>query len=530
MSLNDRLDKIEKTKKVRSLIIKALGAFKRGNIEESALFYEEAADISESLGHDDLAKQYKEKAKSMRTKGEVIEKKLDEKEKESIDMLQEADKFIKTGEFGKAAKIFEEAADLAPSDRAVEYKREANELFKKEKEMDIIRQSLKMKEDSKAKYLELLEQIKTSVKNKDVGAAIKYIEKAIVLAKELDKDDEVEQLRNQAHELKKKQIDDIEKEKESGEKKSYSERGEIVEDYTQILTDLKEALSDNNYKLAFELYIKAGDLALKMGEPGRADLFRKKAEELKDEVIKQEQIEKLNSRVKELQDKIDKLDEKRNTDELILYYTELIGALAELGKTNDIETYDKKIETLKQFKKRSELETDAKKAADEKNYEKALLLFRQAAKISVDLGDNISYSDQIDKIKDKAEKVSTQRSLIDRRSIAIANAKKYLDENDYDKAVKEYQEAASISNELGDVEIAQSYRETAERLDKDREIIQEKNKFLKEAEQAIKEKNYELASDYFQQVAKFCEKISELDEAEKYRKKAKIILELSEID
>ena len=63
------------------------------------------------------------------------------------------------------------------------------------------------------------------------------------------------------------------------------------------------------------------------------------------------------------------------------------------------------------------------------------------------------------------------RSLIDNRSIAIANAKKFMDENNYDAAIKEFKEAARISDELGEIEIAQSYRETAERLNKDRDKI-----------------------------------------------------------
>ncbi|MHA1269212.1 MAG: hypothetical protein ACTSPY_05435 [Candidatus Helarchaeota archaeon] len=526
--LKERLNKIELTKEVRTLIIKALGAYKRGEISESVMYYEKAAEISEKLGHEGLAKQYREKALSMKNKDMIIEKKIDEKEKLSIEMLDKAEEYIGKGEFGKAAKIFEEAAEIAPKDRAVEYKREANELFKKEREMEIIRNTLKLKEKSKNEYSELLEKIRASIQNGDVDGAINSIEKAIAIAKELGKEEDIEKLRDQALDLKRKHVKDIEEEKK--EKKGLSERGELVEEYTKVLTQLKHALENNNYKLAFDLYIKAGNYALQMGEPDRAELFKKKAEELKDEVVKQEKLQKLNNRKIELENKIKGLNENDNPDELILYYTELIGTLTELEETSSIKEINEKIENIKLIKKRSELEEQAKKAADEKNYERSLTLFREAAKISMKLGDNKTYSQDINKIKNKVEQVSTQRSLIDRRSIAIANAKKYLEENNYDKAIREYEEAAKVSEELGDIEIAQSYRETANRLDKDREIIQEKNKFIKEAEQAIKDKNYELASNYFNQVAKFCEKISELKEAEKYRKKAKIILELSKIE
>ncbi|MHA1253479.1 MAG: hypothetical protein ACTSRP_26120 [Candidatus Helarchaeota archaeon] len=41
--LKDRINKIELTKEVRTLVIKALGAYKRGEINEAALYYEEAA-------------------------------------------------------------------------------------------------------------------------------------------------------------------------------------------------------------------------------------------------------------------------------------------------------------------------------------------------------------------------------------------------------------------------------------------------------------------------------------------------------
>ena len=278
------------------------------------------------------------------------------------------------------------------------------------------------------------------------------------------------------------------------------------------------------------MYIKAGNLALQMGEPDRAELYRKKAEELREEVAKQEEKEKLLKRKEELLNNIDKLDEKRSPDELILYYTELIDTLYDLGETNEVQTYKNKIEKLKLIKERQDLENQAKEALDEKNFERGLKFYKEAAKISLKLGDNITYSDEIKDIETKVEKVSMHRSLIDNRSIAIANAKKFMDENNYDAAIKEFKEAARISDELGEIEIAQSYRETAERLNKDRDIIKEKNKFIKEAEEAIKEKNYKLASDYFEQAAKFCEKLSELKEAEKFRKKAKVISELAKID
>ncbi|MBD3229414.1 MAG: hypothetical protein GF329_14615 [Candidatus Lokiarchaeota archaeon] len=528
--LNEKLDKIEKTKEVRSLVIKALGAYKRGNLDESAMYYEKAAKISEKLGHDDLARAYRKKSKGMKDKDKKIEKKLDEKEKQSIDMLKEADELIEKGKFGKAAEIFEEAASIAPQDRAIEYKREANELFKKEKEMQILKENVKRKTESKDQYLGTLDMVKSSVKEGKIDNAIHYIEKAIAIAKELGKDEEVEQLRSQAKELKKRQIKEKEEEKEYKKKRGYSERGEIVEVYTETLSKLKNALSAKDYQKAFDLYIEAANLALQMGEPDRAELFRTKAEELKEEVVKQQEITKLNKRRKELKDKIDKLDEKKNTDELILYYTELIGALAELGETENIKKYDKKIEKLKLISERSKLEKEAKEAADEKNFERALSLFRKAAKISVELNDETNYSDKIQELKEKSEKVTSQRNLIDKRSVAVANAKRLLEENKYEEAVEQYNIAAKNSDELGDKEIAQSYRETARRLDKDREIITEKEKFIRDAEKAIKEKNYQLASDYFNQAAKFCEKISEIEEAEKFKKKAEIILELSKIE
>ncbi|MHA1753697.1 MAG: hypothetical protein ACTSYZ_15130 [Candidatus Helarchaeota archaeon] len=526
--LKEKLNKIELTKEVRTLVIKALGAYKKGDLNEAAVYYEKAAEISNKLGHPDLADQYKGKAASLRTGEKTIETKLNEKEKHSIEMLSKAEEYINKGEFGKAAVVFEKAAEMAPKDRATEFRREANELFKKEKEMESIRTTIRIREESKNRYSELLEKIKDSIKKGDVDNAVNYIEKAIAIAKELGKKNDIEKLREQALELKKSKIEKMETEKK--EKKGFSERGEIVEEYTKVLEELKKALTTNNYKLAFEMYIKAGNLALQMGEPDRAELYRKKAEELREEVAKQEEKEKLLKRKEELLNNIDKLDEKRSPDELILYYTELIDTLYDLGETNEVQTYKNKIEKLKLIKERQDLENQAKEALDEKNFERGLKFYKEAAKISLKLGDNITYSDEIKDIETKVEKVSMHRSLIDNRSIAIANAKKFMDENNYDAAIKEFKEAARISDELGEIEIAQSYRETAERLNKDRDIIKEKNKFIKEAEEAIKEKNYKLASDYFEQAAKFCEKLSELKEAEKFRKKAKVISELAKID
>ena len=527
--LKDRINKIELTKEVRTLVIKALGAYKRGEINEAALYYEEAAKLSEKLGHNNLAEQYRARVQSLKNKDRTIEQKISEKEEKSINMLSKAEEHIKKGEFGKAAKIFEEAAEIAPIDRAAEYRREANELYKKEREMEAIRNTIKLKEESKKKYAELLEKIKTNIDNGNIDAAVTYIEKAIAIAKELGKEDAVEKLRQEALNLKRQQIK--KKEEVTKEKKGDDDRGSIVEEYTNTLSKLKDALTSNDFKNAFKLYLKAGELALQMGEPDRAELYRKQAEELKEKVKQQEEKEKLLKRKQELEDKIKKLNEKVQYDELIIYYTELIATLIDLNEPEDeVNKYKNKIEQLKLVKKRSELEEQAKKAVDEKNFEGALQLFKEAAKISLKIGDNYTYSTEIEKIKAKVEEVSTHRELIDERSIAIANAKRYLEEGKYDEAINEYKKAAQISEQLGEVEIAQSYRETAKRLDKDREIIEEKNKFIKDAEQVIKEKNYQLASDYFNQVAKFCEKLSEMKEAEKYRKKAQIILELSKIE
>jgi len=525
------VDKMKITKKIRESLIKADEAVKQSRLEEAAGFYEEAAELAQSVGHIQIAQDYLKKASELKQSENVkveVESEVEpdvlshDSENEYVEL---ADKEIAAGKYGAAAKIYEEAARKLPG-KSGELIAEAVNLRKKEKDFYVAKKETQRKADSMQDYETVLEQIKTALENNQYQELAQLYGRAAVLAERLGRRNEAGEYRKAAIEAKRKIIAGMKTAPKEG-------RIQLVKQYTEILNQIKQSIDEKNWSAAAKQYMEAANLASDMEEFDRAKLYKEKAEELKGKALSTEKEIDLRESRSNLLKEIESLDLEKDNEQIIANYEEVLKTYEELNDNEGLEEVQKNYKKTQKIGERKKSLIDASEAMEQGNNLDALEHFQKALKISMELNEKTKaegFRKIIDELKGKVDKVTRNRMMIEQRAEILARTKTALKEPspNISRVVEDYNEAARISFELGENDIAESYLETANRIESNKDLIIERESFIKDAEDALKEKKFMMASNYYFQASKFSEKLGEHELAEKYEKKAKALQDLGE--
>jgi len=517
-------EKMRVTKKIRESLVKADEAVKKNNLEEAVVQYKTAAELAEGLGHHTIAQDYLKKASdlkpvgSVNTEPEVIPL---APEKEFVEL---AEKAVSAGNFGEAARLYEEGARKLPAS-SEKLLQEAVILRNKEKEMYITKKEMQRKTDSMQDYEQTLMQIKDALQKNQNQELVPLYGRAAVLAEKMGKRTEAGEYRKAAIEVKRKVISEMKGTKEG--------RVQMVQRYTEILQQIKQSLDEKKWNEAAEMYMDAAKLADDMEEYDRAKLYKEKAAELKSQAQGLEKEINLKEKRLNLLKEIKSLDLEKDNEQILANYTEVLRTYEELKDKEALEEVQKSYKKAEKVGERKKSLIEANTAMEQGNHIKALEQFQRALRISIELNEQTKaegFRKIIDELKNKVDKVARNRLMIDQRAELLAKAKSALKEPKPNIAqiVEDYKEAARISFELGENDIAQSYVETAKRVESNKDLFIERENFIKEAEAALKEKKFMMAANYYQQASKFSEKLGEHELAEKYGKKAKALKDLAE--
>lgn len=539
-------EKMKISREIRESLINADKMMKEEKFQDAAKYYKIAADLSNKLGHTEIANSYMDKAKKLTSVGGDIgplspkqsppvsadnapfPPKAPETPSASMDPMEDyirrADKAIQEGNFGDAAKIYEEAARIVPQE-AEKLLAEAIALRNKEKDLVVTRKEMLRKTDLLAEYEETLVKIKEALKNDQNQELVKLYGRAAVLAERLGKRDEAGEYRKEAIESKRRVIQEMKNAPKEG-------RVGLVKQYTEVLKQIKHYLDEKMWQEAANGYLEAANISYELEEYDRAKQFKEKAAKLQEQANILEHATRLKERERELWDEIKSLDRDKNIDNIMQNFDALKKIYDELENEEGLNTLNKERKQFEKIKARKEILEKANLAMAEEDFTKALESFQAALKISMDLGENTKaegFMKIIEELSGKVDKVTRERQMIEQRSELIASAKNAIKEEppNIAIAINNYKEAARISFELGEKELANSYLQTAKKIEEDKGLIIERENFLKDAAAALKEKNFVLASKYYEQAAKFSEKLND-GTADKYRKKAQALRDLAE--
>lgn len=534
-------EKMKISREIRERLIQADEAIKNNKVREAANHYKTAAELSKTLGHNELSIDYFNKAHElMKSIGETFPTeapppiKLPASVGKPVgvmpisdhleDVMKRADRAITEGKFNEAAKVYEEAARSIPAE-AERLLSEAIELRKKEKNLIVTRKEIQRKTSHKQEYEENLEKIKEALENGKYQELVTLYGRAAVLAERLGKRSEAGEYRKAAIEAKRKVIKTRKVDPKAG-------RIELVKQYTELLKQIKLFLDEKMWQEAADGYLKAAQFSYELEEFDRAKQFKEKAAKIQEQADILEHETQLKKRERALKEEIEALDPEKDTDTLIQSCSELSKIYQELENSKGLEEISKKFDKIKKIQERKKSLKNANKAIEEEDYSKALELFQNALRISMDLNEPIKaegFRNIINELSGKVDKVARSRKMVEDRAEILTSAKAAIAESppNVAKAIQDYKEAARISFELGENELANSYLQTAKHIEEDQGLLVERENFIKEAKAAIKEKNFELASKFYEQAAKFSERIGDGSE-EKYRKKAKALRDLAE--
>jgi len=504
--------------------VKADTAVKEKKLDEAVGAYKEAAELAEGLGHHTIAQDYLKKANDLKPAGTLeVEPEVVQQDSGSK-FVELAEKAASAGAFGEAAKLYEEGARELPGSSGKLLK-EATILRNKEKEMYITKKELQRKADSMQDYEQTLIQIKDALQKNQNQELVSLYGRAAVLAEKLGKRTEAGEYRKAAIDVKRKVISEMKDTKEG--------RVQLVKQYTEILQQIKQLLDEKKWSEAAEKYMDAAKLADDMEEYDRAKLFKEKAAELKNQAQGLEKEIRLKEKRLNLLKEIKSLDLEKDNEQILANYTEVLKTYEELKDKEALDEVQKVYKKAEKIGERKKSLIEANAAMEQGNHIKALEQFQRALRISIELNEQTKaegFRKIIDELKNKVDKVARNRMMIDQRAELLARTKAALKEPtpNIPRIAEDYKEAARISFELGENDIAQSYVETAKRVESNKDLIIERENFIKEAEAALKEKKFMMAGNFYQQAAKFSDKLGEHELAEKYGKKAKALKDLAE--
>jgi hypothetical protein len=516
-------EKMRITKKIRENLVKADAAVKESKLDEAVDAYKEAAELAEGLGHHTIAQDYLKKASDLKPMTVESEPEVISQDPENK-FVELAEKAVSAGNFGEAVRLYEEGARKLPAN-SEKFLKEAANLRNKEKEMYLTKKELQRRTDSMQDYESTLIQIKDALQKNQNQELVSLYGRAAILAEKLGKRTEAGEYRKAAIDVKRKVIAEMKDTKEG--------RVQLVKQYTEILQQIKQFLDEKKWNEAAEKYMEAAKLAEDMDEIERSKLYKQKAAELKSQAQGLEREISLKEKRLNLLKEIKSLDLEKDNEQILANYTEVLKTYEELKDKEALEEVQKDFKKAEKVGERKQSLIGANAAMEQGNHIKALEQFQRALRISIELNEQTKaegFRKIIDELKNKVDKVARNRMMIEQRAELLAKAKSALQEPTPNVAriAEDYKEAARISFELGENDIAQSYVETAKRIESNKDLIIERENFIKEAETALKEKKFMMASNFYQQAAKFSDKLGEHELAEKYGKKAKALKDLAE--
>ncbi len=518
-------EKMKISKEIRENLIKADKSMKDEKIEDAAIYYKAAADLSNRLGHTEIARDYLSKASKLieATGGtaKVSELTIDP----MADIMKRADKAIEAGKFGDAAKIYEEAARQVPKD-AERLLQEAIALRNKEKDMFTARKEIQRKVGGLQEYEQTLVKIKEAIEKNQNQELVTLYGRAAVLAERIGKRKEAGEYRKEAIEAKRKVI------KERRATPTEGRRG-VVKEYTAVLNQIKQYLDEKMWQEAADAYLQAAQLAYELEEFDNAKRLKEKAAKIQEQANILEHATRLKQKERDLLQEIEQLDKEKDTDKILENYKSLTELFKELNEPDGLVKIDANLKHIQKIKERQESLKNANLAMEKEDYSKALDLFQKALQISLDLNEPTKaegFKNIIEELRGKVDKVSRSREMVEKRADLITSAKAAIKQEppNIAVAIRNYKEAATLSFELDEKELANSYLSTAKKIEEDKGLIVERENFIKDAEVSVKEKNFSLASNYYEQAARFSEKLGDAGGAEKYRKKARALKALAE--
>ncbi|MHA1323580.1 MAG: hypothetical protein ACTSRL_12345 [Candidatus Helarchaeota archaeon] len=549
-------EKMEISREIRENLIKAEQAMRDENLRNAAGHYKIAAELSNKLGHTEIANEYQKKANkligslgeesSLKSLAESLvttettqetQPSPEPSSKEvaspsslpTSDLIEDyvlrADKAIEAGKFSEAAKLYEEAARAVPQE-AKRLLAEAIELRKKEKALLVTKKEVHRKTEHIQEYEETLLKIKEAIQNNRTQELVTLYGRAAVLAERVGKRQEAGEYRKAAIEAKRKVIQEM-------RTIPKNDRAILVKQYTEILKQIKHFLDEKMWQEAAEGYQKAAQLAYELEEYDNAKQLKEKAAKLQEQAILLAHRTELKERERALLEEIQTLDRDKEIDKILQNYESLTKIYEELEDEAGLSKIASELKEFKKIKKRKDILEQANHAIEQKDFQKALQLFEDALRISIDLGESKKaegFRTIIEELRSKVDKITRDRTMIEQRSELLASAKAAIKEDppNISLAINNYKEAARISFELGENQVANSYLQIAKKIEEDEGLLIERENFIKEAEIAIKkDKDFLLAAKFYDQAARFSEKLGD-GTAEKYRKKAQALRELAD--
>jgi len=290
------------------------------------------------------------------------------------------------------------------------------------------------KEKKRIKRQEIVKEAERMYKSGKFSEASKLWQKAALISVELADEDRAAEyasraytLRGKTEELKKKWKIERKKELEERTRKELAAQRESLEkERKRVLELARQAENEGHLLEASRHYKLASKLSLEIGD--------------------KEMARELNEKSKEAKRREAELRRRRKI---------------ELERIKEAEKLEKLEDQLKEAIQIAEV------AVSEERWDDAAQYYSIAAKVASDIGDSemaTAYKNKANEFKKKADLESRRETLEEQRRKAIIEAEAAYVDGDLAKAAHYYMEAAKISQELGEKDIAEGFKATAEDL------------------------------------------------------------------
>ncbi|MHA1731355.1 MAG: SCP2 sterol-binding domain-containing protein [Promethearchaeota archaeon] len=362
-----------------------------------------------------MAKDGKKFEEDLKRK-ELLEKRkrLEERRKE---VVEEAEALKAQENFIQASRLFEEAAqlskELAEKDRMRTFRAMAKQMQDAELER---RENAKLSEIRKTVEIERRKVLARAEAEKKEGRfrdAAKTYEEAAKLSEQMKEEDRAKEFLAMAKEIRDKEVELL-KQWEKDKERNLAESKQM-----KVLMQAEDAIDQDNYQLAAQLYEEAAKLSRDLGQKDRAQIFLNRAREIRD-------IERdLKKRIAE-EEKRRELEKKRR--------------MLEDERSQAIEKAEKSMETGK-FKEAAKFYEIAGEASSELGEKDIAQEFKATAKKIMETMEELKRE-----FREKQKKAPLER----RRKILVAKAKQSIDQEKFLEAARLFKMAAIISGEMGE--------------------------------------------------------------------------------
>ncbi|HMF30265.1 MAG TPA: hypothetical protein VKK79_02535, partial [Candidatus Lokiarchaeia archaeon] len=374
--LKERRKRLEEQRK--QIVEEAEALKDQENYTEAAKLFEQAAQLSKDLAEKDRMKTFHAMAKEMqdselkRREDARISEVRSELEITRRKLLAQAELEMKEGKFRNAADTYDQAAEqsveMGEEERAKEFQAMAKEIREKEVELTKkwqVDQELNLKEAAQAK---ILQEAENAIDLDDYQTAAKMYEEAARISKELDQKERAEIFLNRAREIRDIERDLKKREAEEEQRRKLETRRRQLEDErSESINKAEQLMEAGKFKEAAKFYEIAGEASSELGEKDISAEFKATA--------------------KKILETIDEL--KRD--------------------------FEEKKRKAPLEKRRQLLIARAKQSLDVEKYLESARLFKYAAIISGEMGEDAKVKELVAKVKECMKKEKARKEeVIDR--------------------------------------------------------------------------------------------------------------------